>query len=244
MSPDLRATNVSAPGVRGRGGLRRLTVTARTGKGARTVPRSAGWSVRRAGCQLFMSQLRPYRGRPLTFDVGSRCYTFMALKRSNGDVTALEDVLLLRGLLAPAGHLAQTGGHGPNHSTAASCARHGRFSWTLCRGGMAVSRGGMLSPMTTRGPRRSRRLSRAKALGVPLAALDAQRPHVVPAPPARAADQPSPGLPAPGAPVPARTRDEPCCRVRTERTVSLGGTVFMIHHHQPGCPRWTLPAVD
>ncbi|MDF3291630.1 PrsW family glutamic-type intramembrane protease [Streptomyces silvisoli] len=36
-------------------------------------------------------------------------YAFVALVRSHGSVTALEDILVLRGLLAPAGHMAWTG---------------------------------------------------------------------------------------------------------------------------------------
>ncbi|MEU6970839.1 hypothetical protein AB0A71_24495 [Kitasatospora aureofaciens] len=109
--------------------------------------------------------------------------------------------------------------------------------------------------MTTPRPRRSRRLSRAKALGAPLGTLDTQRPPAVPAPPrlpaptaqrpapaTPAAQRPAPQAPVPGIPAPARVREEPCCRVRTERFVSLGGTVFVIHRHQPACPRWTIPA--
>ncbi|MFF9645840.1 hypothetical protein [Kitasatospora aureofaciens] len=112
--------------------------------------------------------------------------------------------------------------------------------------------------MTTPRPRRSRRLSRAKTLGAPLGTLDTQRPPTVPAPPrlpapagpeaeraapaTPAAQQPAPHAPVPVIPAPARVREEPCCRVRTERLVSLGGTVFMIHRHQPACPRWTIPA--
>ncbi|MEU6974247.1 hypothetical protein AB0A71_42350 [Kitasatospora aureofaciens] len=99
--------------------------------------------------------------------------------------------------------------------------------------------------MTTPRPRRSRRLSRAKALRAPLGTLDTQRPPAVPAPPrlpAPTAQRPAPQAPVPGIPAPARVREEPCCRVRTERFVSLGGTVFVIHRHQPACPRWTIPA--
>ncbi|MBV6702965.1 hypothetical protein [Kitasatospora aureofaciens] len=84
--------------------------------------------------------------------------------------------------------------------------------------------------MTSPGPRRSRRHSRAKSLGVPLTALAEQRPHAVPV------------QPGPAAPAPAHPYGAICCRIRSERTLGLGGTVFMIHRHQPACPRWTSPA--
>lgn len=82
-----------------------------------------------------------------------------------------------------------------------------------------------------RGPRRSRRRTRAIALGITVDELESRTPKV--------AGVISPIAIPPVTPMPAPPPAPGCCTVTRIRQLSLGGSVVVLHRHEGRCPVWS-----